>query len=610
MRNGKKIVAWLLCLMLLSGVLSGTALADFSYSDEDSMVVVKQVPVGRIGKKMSVKFSIYNNTSDDMSDTVVTLAVPNEDEYSEEDDDGDVIEFANYPFEMTEDLFKETKNLGTIKMGKSKSVTLHGVVRRDMTQGYYKVPIKVEYGSSTVYDYVTIWLTNSDSETTTESEESNVDYAFTLGEGQETPHGLYTDVLNFGVNLHNVGVKKAYDVRLELNLENATDINQFPLELEKPNYDEIVGDMEPDEMTYIPYSMDVRDEAKTGYYILKFKIRYREEADGNFAEPIEKNFYIRITGEDEETSESKEWNKNTSKMARIVVDGYQTIPEKIIAGDSFELRIRMKNASTDISASNILFTLEPEKAGESGGAAFTSESGSTSIVVNSLAGGQTTELVFQMQSKPSLEQKAYTMKIQEQYDSPDYMNAEEEVSIDIPVYQVAKLNTGTVEVMPSSINVGEESNIMFSINNTGKVDLYNVMVTFAAESIQQTDTYVGNIKPGSTGNVDVMVSGTAATMDDGKVQILITYEDENGSQSTVEKEMELFVTEQQDFSGMDDMETGNIDEIPAEPSFFQKYKLYLAGAAAVLVLVVVVAILRIRKKRKAAGEEGMDDEIS
>ena len=32
--------------------------------------------------------------------------------------------------------------------------------------------------------------------------------------------------------------------------------------------------------------------------------------------------------------------------------------------------------------------------------------------------------------------------------------------------------------MPDAISVGEESNVMFSINNTGKVMLYNVNAVF------------------------------------------------------------------------------------------------------------------------------------
>jgi len=182
--------------------------------------------------------------------------------------------------------------------------------------------------------------------------------------------------------------------------------------------------------------------------------------------------------------------------------------------------------------------------------------------------------------------------------------------IDIPLRQIARLNTGTIEVMPESITVGSESNIMFPINNTGKVILYNVMVTFEADSIKPTDTYVGNIEPGKTGNVDVMLSGMAPTADDGKIKMNITYEDENGEvQPAVTKELSLYVTEEipMDFG---DMEAGNFEDMGMEePSFFQKYKMIIFPAIAVVVVAVVV-VIRIRKKKKAAKEEGMDDEIS
>lgn len=59
--------------------------------------------------------------------------------------------------------------------------------------------------------------------------------------------------------------------------------------------------------------------------------------------------------------------------------------------------------------------------------------------------------------------------------------------------------------------------------------LYNVTVAFQADSIVPIDTYVGNI---SQMRQAMWSDGdcAAATTDDGKVKILITYEDENGIQ--------------------------------------------------------------------------------
>ena len=184
----------------------------------------------------------------------------------------------------------------------------------------------------------------------------------------------------------------------------------------------------------------------------------------------------------------------------------------VYAGDDFDLILRKKNASENVAASNILFTLESEKVTDS--AVFTTDSGSSSIVVNSLAAGQSTELKIRMKAGAWVDQRTYAITINEKYDSPEFKNAEEKVTVDIPVKQMARLNTGTIDIMPDSISVGAESNVMFQINNTGKVLLYNVMVTFLGDSVQKTDAYVGNIKPGDSGSVDAMLSGIAPTADD------------------------------------------------------------------------------------------------
>ena len=224
-----------------------------------------------------------------------------------------------------------------------------------------------------------------------------------------------------------------------------------------------------------------------------------------------------------------------------------------------------------------------------------------------------TELTVDMLSRAGIDQRSYALTIKETYDSPEYKNASESVTIDIPIKQIARLNTGTVEVMPDNLTVGSESNIMFPINNTGKVILYNVMVAFEADSIQPTDAYVGNIKPGETGNVDVMISAIAPTQDEGKVKMLITYEDENGTvQPAVEKEFNLMVMEAMEAEfGMDEIEVGDFTDVPMEDgSFFGKYKLQIGAAAAVLAAAAAFVVIRLKKKKKARQEEDDIDEIS
>lgn len=125
---------------------------------------------------------------------------------------------------------------------------------------------------------------------------------------------------------------------------------------------------------------------------------------------------------------------------------------------------------------------------------FTTVNGSNSVVVNSLAPGASDTLTIKFSSSPTAEQRSYTITINEQYDSPEFKNAKEAVKIAVGLKQEARLNTGTIEVMPDAISVGEESNVMFSINNTGKVMLYNVNAVFEADSIQKNEVLCGKYR--------------------------------------------------------------------------------------------------------------------
>lgn len=599
MKRLKKGFVWLMATVLLLGALPVQAWGALEETGSNSVVISTSIPRGKIGKSMTVSFNIKNDTGAEWKDVSVQIA-ESDNYYAASDEDfrsGGV-----FPFEVTSNTFK-SRYIGTVGAGKSRGASVSAKVRSDLTEGYYAVRIDVRAdGGSVASEFVNIWVSKSTSSTDDEKEKN---VTFVMGENQSTPYAVYPNVINYSINLRNSSTVDARDVTVSMGLSK--DTAEFPFEINEGNYDRTFEKIEAGTTVQLGYSMAVRSDAYTGYYPIKYTITFRDTADGAL-KTEEKNFYVNVKNKDKEDTMG-DFNANDRTKARIVVDSYETIPKDIIAGDGFELVLRMKNASASVPATNILFSLESEKAADS--AVFSTESGSSAIVVNSLAAGEVTELRVQMLSKAGVDQRSYALTIKEKYDSPEFKNAEESVVIDIPVRQIARLNTGTIEIMPDTINVGSETNVMFPVNNTGKVILYNVMVAFEADSIQPTDTYLGNIEPGKTSNVDIMLSGIAPTADDGIVKINITYEDENGEvQPPVVKEMKLYVNEEipMDFGDM----AGNFDDIPMEePSFFQKYKMIIFPAAALLVVAVAtVIIVKKKKKKKLAEEEGMDDEIS
>ena len=284
-----------------------------------------------------------------------------------------------------------------------------------------------------------------------------------------------------------------------------------------------------------------------------------------------------------------DFNANDRTKARLIVSAYRTEPEQVYAGQDFKLYLTMKNASTSIAASNILFTLTSEKSQDA--AVFAIADGANSFVVNSLAAGAETELTLTVKANAGVDPKSYVMSINEKYDSPDFKNAEEKVDIDIPVNQTARMGFSNFSVTPESVSVGSESNAMFGINNTGKVILYNVQAVFQSDYIKKATAYVGNIKPGETGNVDVMLSAVKATGDDDTIPVEIQYEDVNGNKFTEKTEINLTITEQEETLPGDAMDNDAASQVPKSHTS----SIPLAVGAVVAALIICGIVVKKKK---------------
>lgn len=164
-------------------------------------------------------------------------------------------------------------------------------------------------------------------------------------------------------------------------MELSEDDTKFPFEINDGNYDRTFARVQADETVSASYSMAIRKDSYTGYYPIKYTITFRLSSEGDL-HTEEGTFYVHIVSKDKE-DDLRDFDANDRTKARLIVDSYYTVPDEIYAGDEFELVLNMKNASTSVPASNILFNLESEKVSDS--AVFTTETGSSSLVVNSLA---------------------------------------------------------------------------------------------------------------------------------------------------------------------------------------------------------------------------------
>jgi hypothetical protein len=537
-RLKRKIYIFCTYMLIFASMFNISSRAEIVNIEANSYFTQSKIPTGKTGKMMNITFTF---TADkDYEKAWIGIAY---DDQINASSDRENPEANAFPLEVTSET-TERKYIGKIAKGKSKSVTLSARVRRDVPDGYYGIMVYAsdakEGGTQGPQEYVNIWISKS---TTNESEtpESVKSVRFSVGDGQATPYGEYPNVMNFSIPLKNSGKVTAYDVRAEMVLDK--DSKVFPFDINDASYDRSFDKVTNGESVSLDYSFSIRKDAYTGFYPIKLKISYRESVDGDI-QSVEDEFYVHVKNKEEKESENTakgDFNANDRSRSRIIVDSFRTEPEQIIAGEEFELIAVMKNASDSITASNILFSFESEKVSES--PVLSTVSGANSIVVNSLGAGKTTEIRLRFKSKAGLDPKAYALTIKEKYDSPDFKNAEESVVINIPISQIARVGIGTITALPDTVSVGSDTSVNFSVNNTGKVTLYNTMVKLESSYIKPVDMYLGNIKAGESKVADMMVSVTGMSTEDEKIKITISYEDEEGKVSTMEKDMDLTIEE-------------------------------------------------------------------
>ncbi len=554
------------------------------------------IPAGNTGSNINIGFKIKTDENWDSTQNLY-LSIPVGSAENIYYDEATPSVYDGMPFEFTgeQENYGFTQRIGKVSKNSERTVTFTLRIRRDIPEGYYLFDAYVCSGDEISANSMNgdpvqlkIWVRKGTA--TVQSEEKDTQrVTFELGENQTTPYAVYPEICNFALNLRNSGTMTAMDVTASIVCE--ADSEKFPFDINETNYNRHFEYITHGETVSLPYSFAIRSNTYTGYYPIKMVITYRESS-GSELKKEEKTFFVHIKNKDKEAEKKQnEFNANDRVKARIIIDSYRTEPADVYAGTDYTLYVTFKNASKSVDASNVLLTFDSEKVSES--PVFTTSGGSNSVVIETLKAEESAEVSMHFTAGASVDQRSYAINVSEKYDSPEFKNAEEKVSLTVPVLQVAKFNMGNVEVMPSSISVGEESNVMFAINNTGKVILYNVMVKFEDASISTTESYIGNIKPGSSANVDAMISGVAPTTGDGHIKTSISYEDEYGNLTVTDKDVILYVNEAFEMPENFDIPV----EIPVEEPWYQKKYVKWGGAGAVLLLAIVI-FLRRRKKKK------------
>ncbi len=434
-----------------------------------------------------------------------------------------------------------------------------------------------------------------------------------VGDNWETPTVGYGQKVSIVLPVINFGTEELNDLIIEP--KTSTVVTEWPFEPDMTSYLQtepfIPGNQTKEaamaNRREFTFTFTARNDVMTGYYPLVFNVWYTK-AGVRSEKPAELTVYVRTVGKPGSGYIGGNGQEAEGAKPRIVVTGFETNPAKVFAGDTFTLTIHVKNTAKDMAVTNVLFDMQAAQEGEDKTntySAFLPTSGASSVYMDRIGANTAADIVIEMTAKADLAQKPYVLDVNMKYDAGTAFDLTDKASVSIPISQESRFDTSIPEVVPADISVGSQSNVMCSIYNTGKTTLYNVQVKFHADSVDEASAFVGNLQSGATGNVDVMLTGIAPTMDDGTVIMEISYEDDAGNVTKEEKTITLFVTEMI----MDDMMGGDMmdgdmmgDGMMPEEQSGSKKGLIIGIVVGVIVVAIagVVVFLQIRKKKKAA----------
>ncbi|MCU6746241.1 hypothetical protein OCV51_00970 [Faecalicatena acetigenes] len=461
-----------------------------------------------------------------------------------------------------------------------------------------------------------------------------------IGNGQSTPTYQAGQSVKLELHILNQGTAQAENVTITPALENAAD---WPFEIESMNYEKkIQNAIASGQEETVSWDFKVRSDVESKSYRLNFVITYDDGT--NEYEDDKKYIYVKAVAKEGEKppapqgggekpgagdagssgtdgtsgSDSQIYGMDggivngdpvasggdtgsagSASIPRVIVTGFSTDPGEVKAGSDFKLVVHVKNTATWTGVSNMLFDFQAPSSGTEAAAeapAFLPSSGSSSVYLENIPAGETRDITIDLNARADLVQKPYSIVMSMKYEDGNQAQYEGNSSLAIPVKQAARFEFSEIKIAPESIAVGEEANITCSLYNTGRIKLYNVKAKFQGDGIEGEEIFIGNLESGATGTIDGIITGTSQTEGDGTCKMVVSYEDEAGKASTIEKEFVLTVMEQAEPADMAEM-------MPMEEEKGFPVLPVVIAALLLLIVIVVIVVLKMRKKKKIAIEE-------
>ena len=290
---------------------------------------------------------------------------------------------------------------------------------------------------------------------------------------------------------------------------------------------------------------------------------------------------------------------------KVIVSKYSINPSPAVAGQEFTATVTLKNTSSSEDVRNMTVTASCSSAD------FALESDSSTVYINSLASGGTTNITLKYKTDLGTAPQQYSIALAIGYDSADGTSLTGTGTVPVIVSQPLSVQMDTPQI-PSQVTAGDTIPLSFHVMNMGRSAIYNVRCELSAPGLVPSATaFIGNMNPGSasqgTMNVFISVKTTGSSssssssnltdsdlygLTSGKVTLI--YDDASGKEYT--KDTEFSTTINQPAAGTTSSESKTTPKKAG-----QWWVSILIGG---VIIAGLAAVLIVRRKKGLRHENG------
>lgn len=282
-------------------------------------------------------------------------------------------------------------------------------------------------------------------------------------------------------------------------------------------------------------------------------------------------------------------SKVEAATPRLMVSDYEVAGGSVVGGKEFDLKLTLKNTAAKNTVKNIKVTIATEN-GE-----FLPIDGAGTAYVESMDANAEETISFKLKAVKGLQEKSYKVTIRTEYESSNGMEYTVDESIFLPVTMEQRMTVTDLFVEGGDIHIGDSVEVTAKINNLGEGSLYNVIATLKGDGVDEMASFIGNVEPGKSGNVDIITLASEMTYETSQTYLYITYEDIDGIKQEMQEEVKLHVST----PIYDDLELIKGGEEKKVDWVLVKW---IVGVIVVVAIVSAVIIRRAKKKKKILEE--------